>query len=167
VLFRSWPEVYRYGIIENEARNKRIVGIAHTIARDNGIPTIVLVQRREHADMLGERIENSIVVKGGENALTSAGVDAFTAGRYDVLIGTSVIGEGVDRPRAAALIYAGGGEATVQMMQSYYRPLTAAKGKTVGLIYDFEDTQHRILQRHSASRLLFAKKHLGDCVKSL
>jgi superfamily II DNA or RNA helicase len=156
----DWRAAYQKGIVDCDVRNGRVVEIASVLAA-NGIPTIVLVKRRAHADALGERILNSVVVKGGENALTSSRVHDFLEGRHEVLIGTSVIGEGVDVPRAAALIYASGGADGVAMMQSYFRPLTAHAGKSVGRIYDFIDTHNGTLRRHSERRQRMAVEQLG------
>jgi superfamily II DNA or RNA helicase len=164
----SWDEAYEDGIVKHEGRNARVAQIAHAIGNQNGIPTIVLVKRRAHADLLGQMIPESVVVKGGEGALTSAAVKRFADGEGYVLIGTSVIGEGVDLPRASALIYAAGGDASVQMMQSYFRPLTACEGKSVGLIYDFHDNHGtETLKRHAAGRRIFAETRIGTQVVSL
>ena len=48
------------------------------------------------------------------------------------------------------------------MLQSYFRPMTATKGKGIARIYDFIDSQHRTLRRHSKQRIDFARKHLGE-----
>lgn len=163
-----WEEAYEQGIVQHEGRNVRVAQIANAIGNQNGIPTIVLVKRRAHADLLGEMIPNSVVVKGGEGVLTSTAVKRFADGEGYVLIGTSVIGEGVDLPRASALVYAAGGDASVQMMQSYFRPLTASATKSVGLIYDFHDDHGTdTLKKHAASRLGFAETRIGTRVVSL
>lgn len=157
-----WEEAYEEGIASHEGRNMRVAQIAHAIGNGNGIPTIVLVKRRAHADLLGQMIPESVVVKGGEGALTSAAVKRFADGEGYVLIGTSVIGEGVDLPRASALVYAAGGDASVQMMQSYFRPLTARAGKSVGLVYDFHDEHGTdTLKRHAAQRRVFVEQRIG------
>jgi superfamily II DNA or RNA helicase len=161
---QDWREAYERGIVEYEPRNNLIARLAKTLAVDNGVPTIVLVRRRAHADHLGERIPESVVVKGGQNALTSRSVREFLDERHQVLIGTTVLGEGVDVPRAAALIFASGGAEGVTMMQSYFRPLTAFAGKTVGRIYDFQDRHHRTLREHARKRMAFAQRQLGRCV---
>lgn len=154
-------EAYKRGIVDCEERNARVVKTA-TDLYENGIPTIVLTRQRKHAQELGDRIPGSVVVMGGKNALTSESIRDFLKGRHDVLVGTTVIGEGVDVPRAAALVYASGGSDGVQMMQSYFRPLTAAQDKTVGRIYDFVDSHHRMLARHSNERMAMARDQFGS-----
>lgn len=168
IAAQDWREAYEVGIVDYAPRNDMIVRLAHNLALDNGVPTIVLTRRRRHADLLGEQISESVVVKGGENALTSRSVRRFLDGHHQVLVGTTVLGEGVDVPRAAALIYASGHSDGVTMMQSYFRPLTARDDKPVGRIYDFYDRHHRTLAMHSKKRLNFARTKIGEaCVFNL
>ncbi len=157
----DWKEAHHLGIIEHEMRNDLVVSYANQLAEQ--APGIVLTSRRAHADYLGERIAESEVVKGGAGALTGKAIDRFKAGAYPVLVGTSVIGEGVDLPNAAWLLYAGGLGGSVQMMQSFFRPLTASveTGKTHGRVYDFRDLHHPTLQRQAESRIRLAEKYLG------
>lgn len=156
----DFEAAYQLGIVEHEERNALVVGIANTLA-SAGESVIVLTRRRAHADLLGSMIHNAVVVKGGEAALTSRAVRDFGEGRYQCLVGTQVIGEGVDVPRASALVFASGGNDGVMMMQSYFRPLTARDGKEVGRIYDFVDTHQGTLQRHSENRVAMAREQLG------
>lgn len=159
----GFKSIYDQGIVGHEERNDLVVRTSLELL-ERGVPTIVLVRRRNHADALGSRIDDSVVVKGGENALTSRAVQEFNEGRHNCLIGTSVIGEGVDVPRAAALVYACGGREGVMMMQSYFRPLTANEGKDCGRIYDFVDHQNRLLRRHSSQRMAMVRDQLGSSV---
>lgn len=158
---REWAEVYERGIVKDAHRNKLVTKIAAYLGIECNIPTIVLVRRREHARILHKMIPDSKVVMGGDNALTGKVIDDFRAGMVPVLIGTTVIGEGVDLPNAGALVYASGGGATVQQIQSYFRPLTANPGKEVGLIYDFKDIHHPTLSRHSDERMALAESCLA------
>lgn len=155
-----WMQVYQQGIVEWEPRNNMAAGIARTLDA-NGIPTLVLTRRRAHAQALSAMIPGSQVVLGGDGALLSRSIADFNAGLVNVLVGTQVIGEGVDVPRAAALVYAAGGNEGVQQMQSYYRPLTAHPGKSVGLIYDFLDQHHQMLAGHAKSRQRITESILG------
>lgn len=69
-----------------------------------------------------------------------------------VLIGTSMVGEGIDLPPADALIYAAGGKAAVSYVQALYRVCTAHPGKQYGVVVDFIDKQHKKLLEHSRER---------------
>jgi superfamily II DNA or RNA helicase len=156
----DYPSAYQRGIVDCDERNDLVVHIARTMI-SNDVPTIVLTRRRAHADALAARIPDALAVKGGENALTSRTVRDFLEGRFMCLVGTTVIGEGVDVPRAGALVFASGGNDGVAMMQSYFRPLTAAPGKAVGRIFDFVDSHHGLLRKHSTRRIEMAREQLG------
>lgn len=168
ITCRAWPDVYRQGITENDDRNEMVRHIVTTM-QANGIPVLTLVKQRKHADDLGALLPDTAVVKGGEAALTDSVLDDFNAGHISSLVGTSVIGEGVDLPNAAALVYASGGGGSVSQIQGYYRPLTRLEGSTkdVGLIYEFNDQHHQSLLSGSVRRAEFAEKHMGNCVVRL
>jgi superfamily II DNA or RNA helicase len=159
----DWKETYEQGIVNCDARNEQIISIANGLV-EGGIPTLVLTRRRAHADFFGEQIRDAQVAKGGEGALTSKSVKRFVAGDYPVLVGTTVLGEGVDLPNAGAMIYASAGSGSVQLMQSYFRPLTAHPGKSVGRVYEFRDKHHPTLQDHAIARMRMARSYLGNCV---
>lgn len=70
-----------------------------------------------------------------------------------ILMGTSLLGEGVDLPNVDALVYARGEKAEVSLTQNAYRVCTAIEGKTGAVIVDFADRHHRRLLDHSEERL--------------
>lgn len=86
-------------------------------------------------------------------------LDSFTEGQeVKVLIGTSLVGEGVDLPNADALVYARGEKAAVSLTQGWFRVCTAAEGKQFGIIVDFADTHNKTLQTHARQRWELAAK---------
>jgi len=70
-----------------------------------------------------------------------------------VLIGTSLLGEGVDLPSADALIYARGEKAAVSLTQNAYRVGTADGIKKDAVLIDFADRHNSKLMKHSHQRL--------------
>lgn len=70
-----------------------------------------------------------------------------------VLIGTSLLGEGVDLPGVNALVYARGEKAEVTLRQNWFRVCTAIPGKTNAVIVDFADRHNAKLLKHSHNRL--------------
>ena len=79
---------------------------------------------------------------------------SFDAGEeVKVLLGTSILGEGVDLPTADALVLARGEKAEVSLTQAMYRVSTAVPGKDHAVVVDFADRHHRKLQQHSLERL--------------
>jgi superfamily II DNA or RNA helicase len=69
-----------------------------------------------------------------------------------ILIGTSVLGEGVDLPTADSLVYAYGQKAEVTLTQNAYRIGTAVEGKTHAILVDFSDRHHSKLLQHCLER---------------
>jgi superfamily II DNA or RNA helicase len=70
-----------------------------------------------------------------------------------VLLGTTLVGEGVDLPTTDALVYARGERAEVGLVQAAYRVCTAVHGKHKAVIVDFADRHHKKLLEHSQERL--------------
>lgn len=161
--YSNFPRVYKQGISALDSRNALVTTTAEQQLAE-GRATIVLTRHRKHADLLAKMITGAVSVKGGENALTSRLVREFTEGAFDCLVGTTVIGEGIDVPRASSLIYASGGHGGVPMAQSYYRPLTVSPGKDFGRIFDFYDEHHPMLIGQTRTRLELARQMFGDNV---
>lgn len=79
---------------------------------------------------------------------------SFSAGEeVKILIGTSILGEGVDLPEVDALVYAKGEKAEVSLTQAIYRVCTAVEGKHEAVLVDFADRHHRKLLEHAKERL--------------
>ena len=81
-------------------------------------------------------------------------IESFLADQeVKILLGTSLLGEGVDLPYVDALVYARGEKAEVSLTQNAYRVCTAVPGKHEAVIIDFADRHHRMLLDHSEERL--------------
>lgn len=151
----SWDEntyqkTYKAAIVENENRNDIISQLVEEHSNDQ---TIILVQQVEHGEALKSIIPTATFIHGQEKDIVrQRAMEDFKKGKIKCLIGTSVIGEGVDLPNANVLIMAGGGKARSQVMQNIGRVLRICKGKTFAKIYDFEDRGSEWLSDHSAQR---------------
>lgn len=81
-------------------------------------------------------------------------IDSFlTSQEVKILIGTTILGEGVDLPAADALVYARGEKAEVSLTQAVYRVGTADGAKKAAIVVDFADRHHKHLLEHSLERL--------------
>ncbi len=145
-------EVYRQGIVNNAPRNSLIAHYASTLAQEGRI-VLILVGWKDHGRLLAKAIPGARFVCADDKDVMDV-LESFNAGRIPVLIGTSILGEGVDLPAADALIYAKGQKATVTVTQDIYRVLTRASSDARGdaIVIDFVDTCHPMLQRHSVAR---------------
>lgn len=146
----NYQKVYREGIVENKERNRIIAEIAAEVKDKK---TIILVQYKEHGEMLKSMIPNAEFIHGEEKDDARAQMmEDFRDDELMCLIGTSVIGEGVDLPCAEVLIMAGGGKARSQVIQNIGRVLRIFPGKEKATIYDFEDRDGGFLEEHSLER---------------
>jgi superfamily II DNA or RNA helicase len=154
----------KLGIQEHVDRN-RMAAWAAAVLRLSGRKVLVLVGTKKQGRLLQDLISGLLPQGAGrfhevEYVSTEVPrprqkevVEAFVEGPVGVLIGTSLLGEGVDLPSADALVYAKGERAEVTLIQNAYRVSTAAGGKRYAVIVDFADRHHRKLLEHSVERL--------------
>jgi len=154
------------GIHEHKARNQLVTYAASQLARI-GRKVLVLVgtkrQGREVRSMLEMFIPSDPRAEFRAVEFLSTDTPRSVQNRIlesylqnqevKVLIGTSLLGEGVDLPEVDALVYARGEKAEVTLTQSAYRVCTAVPGKRDAIIVDFADRHHRKLLAHSLERL--------------
>jgi hypothetical protein len=153
----SYQKIYREGIVENVERNGIIAGIANEL-KDKKV--LILVQHKDHGEILKKMIPLAQFIHGEEkDAVRQKMMGDFKEGGLNCLIGTSVIGEGVDLPCAEVLIMAGGGKARSQIIQNIGRVLRIFKGKSEAVIYDFTDRDGSYLEEHSLERQEIYKEY--------
>lgn len=150
----NYQKEYKEGIVENDERNNLIAQIADHHKEHS---VIILVQQVEHGERLKALIPHAAFLHGEEkDVVRNNTMDDYRKGKITCLIGTSVIGEGVDLPCASILIMAGGGKAKSQVMQNVGRVLRPYAGKELALVYDFTDTgtgeESTYLEEHSKLR---------------
>ena len=157
----------KYGIHEHKARNQLVAWAAVTLHQLGRKPMILVGTKKQ-----GYSIKNLIaaffpdkesgcqfesvefISTDKPRPRQSDILDSFLSGQeVKILLGTSLLGEGVDLPDVDALVYARGEKAAVSLKQNAYRVCTAVSGKKTALIVDFADRHHRKLLRHSHERL--------------
>lgn len=147
---RSYQDEYKKGIVQNLERNNTISELAHEHKDDN---IIILVQHVEHGENLKALIPHAKFIHGQtKDKDRQKLMENFRKGKLKCLIGTSVLGEGIDLPIAKILIMAGGGKAKSQIMQNIGRVLRLFPNKDKAIIYDFTDDGTNWLNSHSTLR---------------
>ncbi len=148
--YDNWQECYKEGVVQNEDRNQMIAEIAEHY---KGRHILILVKEKEHGEALKALIPGSEFIHGEEtDTIQDRMMDNFQAGKLKVLIGTSVIGEGVDLPIADTLIMAGGGKARSSVMQNIGRILRLCPGKNDAILIDIDDIDVEWLSDHALAR---------------
>lgn len=154
------------GIQEHKVRNQLVVYAAQQLHR-LGRKVLILVGTKKQGNTIRQMLEmfmprdpkaefravefvSTDVPRSVQNRI----LDSYLSGQeVKVLIGTSLLGEGVDLPNVDALVYAKGEKAEVTLTQNAYRVCTAIEGKRDAIIVDFADRHHRKLLGHSLERL--------------
>jgi superfamily II DNA or RNA helicase len=146
-------DLYVDGVVDHAYRNGLIAVAANWLVH-LGKRVLVLTKEIRHAEALAAAITGAVQVDGRDNSVLSGRLAQLHAGTIRCIVGTSVIGEGVDVPAADALVYAAGGRSPVKHKQDYFRVLTGGlTGKDHGIIVDFADIHHPQLEMASANRL--------------
>lgn len=151
---KTYQKTYKSQIVENKERNQDIVDAALE-EYEHGGHVLILVQQMLHGEILKEMLSEvgAEFIHGKVKDIDRQKLmDNYRKGKLKILVGTSVIGEGVDLPIADTLIMAGGGKSPIQVMQNVGRVLRPFKGKEDALIIDFEDNGSKWLEEHSILR---------------
>lgn len=152
---RTYDQIYRQEIVNNEERNKKIANYVETFC-DIGIPTMVLVQHIRHGEkikkMITEQFDPTIFLSGRDLAVTrNRTIQEMREDRMH-LIATTIADEGLDIKRLAGLILAGGGKSSTRALQRIGRVLRPYEGKTHALVVDFYD-EAKYLRDHAEKRI--------------
>lgn len=151
-----YDQVYDDYIVANEDRNRRVVEAACSMVR-RGRPTMVLVRRIVHGELLSEWLADELgfgvpFLSGEDDALVrKAVIDDIRAGRPSCVVATTIADEGLDIKPLSGLVLAGGGKSSTRALQRIGRVLRPYPGKRDAEVVDFDDNA-KFLSRHSAAR---------------
>jgi len=148
----KFKNAYPKGIVQAEPRNELVAQAAGQLQRD-GRKVLILVHQIKHGTRLAELIRGSVFVQAADGSEVRAAVAKLDRGDITCLIGSPVVGEGLDCPAADALIYPKGYMARVTHTQDTFRVLTGGEGKRPAKIIDFVDRQNKTLLDHSVERM--------------
>lgn len=156
----TYQKAYKNQIVHNDERNEMIKELA-VLNRDRSV--IILVKQVEHGEILKKLLPHCEFIHGQtKDSERERLMENFRKGKLKGLIGTSVIGEGVDLPIADMLIMAGGGKSKIQVMQNIGRVLRLYPGKDRPLICDFTDEDGSWLEDHSLVRSEIYEEYLPE-----
>lgn len=169
--FSMWMEYYYAGIVRHPTRNSYIVTLAQSLY-EGFYRTLIFVRYISHGLSLVKTIRNLGVekvyfVKGGEvmykwlpsgrweKSYTSIEELALLVKENDqiVVIGTSVLDEGIDVPSFNALILGSAMKKYRRSLQRVGRGMRPKKADNSVYIFDFIDSMHPKLEEHSNYRI--------------
>ena len=165
-ILDSFTQVYERGVVYNEERNEQIEKIVRHL-HNKGENVLVLVWRRVHGTLISENIlDLPHDYVHGSTPWRFEAKTKFESGELPILIASSIYDEGVDIERVQNVIIAAGYRAPRLLIQRVGRGMRPFKGKTKCRVFDFIDTCHSTLLKHSKERIKFFKK-MGFKIKEL
>jgi len=164
----GWHADYQRHIVDQVARNRKILEVANKFLHHTNKNMLILCNRIEHVDKLHKALPGSRVVTG-QTKHNNKVFEEYRMGKIRCLIATSqVLSEGVNIPQIDVLIMCGGYSSEIMMCQATGRIVRtdAERNKRFGIVIDFLDKNQKILERHSRQRLRIFEEHYGkDAIK--
>jgi len=151
--YRGWQKEYKKEIVQNDARNSMIVDEATDLPK----PCYIHVERINHGERLEGLIDGAEFICSDSSNRDEA-LQSFREGDLNILIST-LLGEGVDVPKMASMIMAGGLKTSVGALQKVGRALRAETDEAV--IVDFRD-RGRWVSDHSEQRIRTYMDYYGE-----
>lgn len=152
---RSYDQIYKEEIVENEGRNRLILKYASDFM-ELDIPSLILVTQIKHGNTIKKLIKEEYhpidFLSGRDLSIVrNETIQQMRDGTRLSLIASTIADEGLDIKRLAGLIMAGGGKSSTRALQRVGRVLRPFEGKTHALIIDFDD-EALYLRSHSQKR---------------
>lgn len=157
----NYADSYVKHITKCWERNYRIKQFAESF-QEEGYPTMIIVDRIEHGNILEKMIKNAVFVPGNDK-----GEDDPDDQEQDyrrrmlnscekneiILIGTQWLNTGIDAPAISALIMAGSTQASATILQTVGRVIRACKAtsKSEAIVVDFMSADKH-MRKHSLAR---------------
>lgn len=152
---KTYQEIYKEFIVNNEIRNALIVKNTKTLIEKKYKP-LVLFKTIEHGQNLYKLfLENNIrceLLYGNDSLEKRNEIkDKLNNDEIDCIIASTIFDIGLDLPKLSALVLAGSGKSRVRIIQRIGRVIRGFQGKARAAIVDFMDNV-KMLDKHSIIR---------------
>jgi len=142
---KTYQEVYKNFVVENEVRNDLIVKSVHRLIEKNR-KVLVLVTKIAHGKHLESLLEKDLRVSSLDGSNKTADrigtIQDMKDGKLDVLIASKIFDQGIDIPELDALVLAGSGKSSARALQRVGRVIRRGKegsNKKDAIVVDFFD----------------------------
>lgn len=161
----NWHNVYKKLVVDREDRNEKICDMIEALVSQDKA-TLVLVKQVEHAKKLQYLLKArgvDVPIACGENddGVNKKLIEDFNDRKEPCLIGTSVIGEGIDTRPTEYIILAGGGKSKPAFMQQLGRGFRRFANKESCKIIMFNDQSHKWLLEHHKQCCKYLRQEYG------
>jgi superfamily II DNA or RNA helicase len=154
---KAYPKEYELNYCGSKGLLSKITEIVQSIPAGEQI--LVLVKQKEksgaiiHEWLTQQGYPNTYISGDDKSSVIDNAIEAFNEKTIKILIGSSVIGEGIDLYSAQHLILATGGKSEVAFTQALGRAVRLSPGKARSCVYDFSFQGARYLDKHLKIRL--------------
>ena len=146
---------------KKEGGEELLFRIKHIVEEfaDSDDQILILVNRKDAAGKIihkyldAEGIDNTYISGDDSKELIHKSIEDFNDKKIRVLIGSSVIGEGIDIRSTDHLIMAQGGKSEIAIVQASGRAVRLFDGKDVAYIHDFRFTGTKYMEKHLGQRI--------------
>lgn len=159
-------DLTRAHIYYNDELNLKVADLVNKAVSVMGRPTLILVEEMEQfAKLLPHfrfeaRFAHGGVTKENKDKLPEAYhksdpkalVEAFNAGEFPILVGTSCIATGTDIQATQAMFYLRGGKSETEVKQGVGRCTRLFPGKEDCIVFDFGIENVDVLRNHATAR---------------
>jgi superfamily II DNA or RNA helicase len=160
---QKYPTEYDNHYCKNPALLERVGEI---VTKFDSEQILILVNKKDKCGLVIHEFLNSI---GVDNAYISGDNDKdeingtirrFNEKAIRVLIGSSVVGEGIDVRSTDHLVMCQGGKSEIVMVQAAGRVLRLFEGKSQAYIHDFRFKNTRYMEKHALERAEIYSRNL-------
>lgn len=139
----TYHQLYRVNVVDNHARNQKIVSDAISLV-EQGFPTLILVKQIKHGKALQKLLKEQFgpvdFISGTDyTEKRNSAIKQMRDGEIDLLIASTIADEGLDIKRLGAVILAGGGKSSTRALQRVGRVIRPHKDKTHAIVIDYAD----------------------------
>lgn len=153
---RDYKKEYDKNYCANPDLLQRVLDITQI---DLNSQVLVLVSRKDKSGKIIHEYLNTLGIQNayisGDNSKdeVNEAIEAFNSKKVRILIGSSVLGEGIDIRSTDHLVMAQGGKSEIVMVQAAGRLIRLYDGKFKGYLHDFQFRGTKYMEKHLDDRL--------------
>lgn len=154
---RSYPKEYDNNYCGSEQLLNKVRDLCQEAGDNEQI--LILVKNKDkagklfHEFLLAHDIENAYISGDDKKEVINETIKAFNDKKVRVLIGSSVIGEGIDVRSTDHLIMCQGGKSEIVIVQAVGRGVRLFPGKSVARVHDFDFVNTKFMRKHLTQRV--------------
>lgn len=162
-ISRSYPKEYDHNYCGSQQLLNKVKEICFSAEEQDQI--LILVKNKDkagkifHEFLLAHGLENSYISGDDPKEVINGTIKDFNDKKVRILIGSSVIGEGIDVRSTDHLIMCQGGKSEIVIVQAVGRAVRLFEGKKIAKIHDFDFIGTKYMRKHLAQRQNIYKRN--------